>query len=70
MTENKIVKITNGIDSYAIECDGSIRTRISEECIKNFRDRNPLSSEYITKMVLLYECDLDNEDPNDWEFYE
>lgn len=70
MTENKIVKITNGKDYYAIECDGPIRTRISEECIKSFSNKFPLDSIYITKKILLYECGLDKEDPNNWNIYE
>ncbi len=70
MTETKTLKITNGIDHYSVDCDGSIRTRVSEECIKNFGEKTYQTPVYIVKKVLLYECGLDNENPNNWIIYE
>lgn len=63
----KELRITNQKDVYSVFCDGAIRTRVSEACIQNFSERVYKTPERIVLEVLLNECNLSEENPNDWE---
>jgi hypothetical protein len=55
---NKILTVTNGIDSIDVECTPKIHTRVSEECIKRFYDIEPFDPEEVVLYVLLDELKI------------
>lgn len=57
---NKIVTITNGIETIEIECTPKIHTRVSEECVNQFYYTDTINPEEIVLSVLLEEAEVIN----------
>jgi hypothetical protein len=55
---NKILTITNGIESIDIECTPKIHTRVSEECVNQFLYTDIINPEEIVLSVLLKEIEI------------
>jgi hypothetical protein len=59
---NKTLKITNGIESFDIECTNKIHTRVSEECLLQMTYKNKIIPEQVVLQVLLEELKIANKE--------
>lgn len=59
---NKTLKISNGTDTFDIECTNKIHTRVSEECMLQLTYKNKVVPEQVVLQVLLEESKITDQE--------
>lgn len=62
----KTLTITNGTESYDIECTNKIHTKVSEECMLQLTYKNRINPEEVVLKVLLEESKINTGNQSNW----
>jgi hypothetical protein len=67
MLMSKILQITDGKDTFDIECVEQIHTLVSGEILKRFKDYEDVKASDVVLDVLLMISGIDKVDRNNWK---
>lgn len=67
---NKVLTITNGIQSIDIECTQKISTKVSEECCTQFTYKHTIDPKEVVLTVLMKESNINLDEINQWRLIE
>jgi hypothetical protein len=65
---NKILTITNGIDTLDVECTSTIHTKVSEECMIQLAQVDKINPKSIVLNILLNDMAIPENDRMNWYF--